>query len=109
MRSFSPSLAWYLTAKSHIPLLHVFRHISLSRDDKYVLISYEGKDPSQLWRMTETRDGNKSQRTVQLSLVNTYLTNPGEEFTIPSCFGGMHDELIICARKCENYFSPERV
>lgn len=94
-------ICWYESSlfPSQIPILYKIRHISISKDDNLALVSYEGMDPPQLWKMTKTWDVSKKQQLAHLSLVHTYLAKQGDEFTIPSCFAGVHDELVICARK----------
>lgn len=64
-------------------------------------MSYEGPDPPQLWRIEKSWDAKNKEQLVHLSLAHTYLPKTGDEFTMPSCFGGVNDELIVCGRKGE--------
>lgn len=71
----------------------------MSVDDR-ALVSYEGSDSPQLWSLSREWDKKEQECKAKLTLERTYLVKAGDEFTTPSCFGGVDDELVICARKC---------
>ncbi|KAH7099722.1 WD40 repeat-like protein [Auriculariales sp. MPI-PUGE-AT-0066] len=58
--------------ENQVPVLHDVRDITLSKDDKFALISYEHKAPPQLWQT---------------------------DFAGPSYFAGKNDQIVFCASK----------
>ena len=108
-----------LYPRSHIPLLHTIRGITLSRSGQFALISHElkvgapmlnshrtdflncGQIPPQLWKLVAFYDWEKVEpiQTMTLSLRHTYIPKTAVDFAGPSSFGGRDDELVLCAGK----------
>lgn len=82
--------------ENRVPVLHDIRDITLSRNDQFVLVSYENKAPPQLWKVEMLKNPNCIAR---LNLRHTYIPKVAVDFAGPSYFGGKDDQLVLCAGK----------
>ncbi|KZV98127.1 WD40 repeat-like protein [Exidia glandulosa HHB12029] len=92
-----------------VPILQDVRHISLTRDNNFAILSYDRKaslrflasssllihmqSPPQLWKIHIVADD------ARLNLHLTYMPKEDTDFTGPSYFGGRNDQFVICASK----------
>ncbi|KAH7099700.1 WD40 repeat-like protein [Auriculariales sp. MPI-PUGE-AT-0066] len=76
-----------------IPVLQDICNITLSKNDRFVLVGYENKAPPQLWRINLARDDPR------IALANTYIPSKETDFSGPCSFGGNNDQLVFCASK----------
>ncbi|KZV92646.1 WD40 repeat-like protein [Exidia glandulosa HHB12029] len=79
--------------ENQVPVLHDVRDITISKDSRFALVSYEHKAPPQLWRIGMVKGD------ARLALLHTYMPNQETDFAGPSYFGGKDDQLIFCASK----------
>lgn len=79
--------------ENQVPVLHDVRDITISKDSRFALVSYEHKAPPQLWRIGMVKGD------ARLALVHTYMPNQETDFAGPSYFGGKDDHLVFCASK----------
>ncbi|KAI0699394.1 hypothetical protein BC835DRAFT_1412585 [Cytidiella melzeri] len=74
------------------PVYHDMSDVALSSDDKSVLVSYENKAPSQLWKLAVDSAG------TDLVMRHIYMPQEKTSFAaLPSIFGGEHDHLVLRA------------
>ncbi|KAF8997101.1 hypothetical protein BDQ17DRAFT_1391948 [Cyathus striatus] len=85
------------------PVLNDVRAITLEhtvRQNEFnVLLSYENKEPSQLWKLDLVKDKRSSNMIARLILRHTYMPKTSIDFAGPSCFGGKNKELVLSAGK----------
>ena len=102
--------------------MHDIRDITLARNGQVALVSYEFKAsplfyhaitgilaevfiqaPPQLWKLETVRSKpfDTAANTVRLSLRHTYMPKFTVDFAGPSYFGGIDDQLVLCASKGE--------
>ncbi|KAG2144664.1 WD40-repeat-containing domain protein [Suillus bovinus] len=98
--------------KSQTPVFNDVRDITVSKRGGNVLISFEYKTPPQLWKMELVRDTkdreNPYAQTARLLLRHTYEPTAHVEFVGPSYFGGVDDQLVLCAGKAGDIHIWER-
>ncbi|KAF7318793.1 Catabolite degradation [Mycena chlorophos] len=108
-------LAVYNTETKQIehqtPVLNDVRDVTLAKNTRQglvALVSYENKArqrkdndaPPQLWKLDLLKDReNPNMLVAKLTLRHTYMPKHVVEFAGPSYFGGMNDELVLCAGK----------
>ncbi|KAG0697744.1 WD40-repeat-containing domain protein [Suillus ampliporus] len=105
--SLTPPTAVYniesRTFENQTPVVNDVRDITMSKSGGHVLISFEYKTPPQLWKMELVRDAkdrvNSYAQIARLTLRHTYLPVAHVDFVGPSYFGGMDDQLVLCAGK----------
>lgn len=73
--------------------MHDVRDITISKDSRFALVSYEHKAPPQLWRIGMVKGD------ARLALLHTYMPKYETDFAGPSYFGGRDDQLVFCASK----------
>ncbi|KZV92657.1 WD40 repeat-like protein [Exidia glandulosa HHB12029] len=79
--------------ESQVPLSHDVCNISISKDGRFALVSYEHKAPPQLWRISIVIGH------ALVALVHTYMPDQETDFAGPSYFGGEDDQFVFCASK----------
>ncbi|KAG1742685.1 WD40-repeat-containing domain protein [Suillus paluster] len=91
------------TFENQTPVVNDVRDITMSKSGGNVLISFEHKTPPQLWKMELVRDTkdreNPFAQIARLTLRHTYLPTADVDFVGPSYFGGVDDQLVLCAGK----------
>ncbi|KAF7318782.1 Catabolite degradation [Mycena chlorophos] len=79
------------------PVLDEVRAITLSKNTEQGVVALA---PPHLWKMNLVKNHKNSNLLVaNLTLRNTYMPDHVVELAGSSCFGGMHDELVLCADK----------
>ncbi|KAG1805570.1 WD40-repeat-containing domain protein [Suillus subaureus] len=100
------------TFENRIPVFDDVRDIKVSKRGGNVLVSFEYKTPPQLWKMELVRDNkdreNPHAQTARLILRHTYEPTAHVDFVGPSYFGGMDDQLVLCAGKAGDIHIWER-
>jgi WD40 repeat protein len=100
------------TFENQTPVFNDVRDITVSKKGGNVLISFEYKTPPQLWKMELVRDTkdreNPCAQTARLILRHTYEPTTHVDFVGPSYFGGMDDQLVLCAGKAGDIHIWER-
>ena len=96
----TPALMKYLRL-CQVPTLDQIQGVTIPKSENlsYVLISYEGKKDPELWFLLEE---------LFCGFICSYETKRDklvDKPSIPSCFGGMQDEFVLCARKSRATFS----
>ncbi|KAG1736997.1 WD40-repeat-containing domain protein [Suillus lakei] len=100
------------TFENQTPVFNDVRDITMSKRGGNVLISFEYKTPPQLWKMELVRDTkdreNPYAQTARLILRHMYEPIAHVDFVGPSYFGGMDDQLVLCAGKAGDIHIWER-
>ncbi|KAG2337636.1 WD40 repeat-like protein [Suillus weaverae] len=100
------------TFENQTPVFNDVRDIAVSKKGGNVLISFQYKTPPQLWKMELVRDTkdreNPYAQTARLILRHTYEPTAHVDFVGPSYFGGMDDQLVLCAGKAGDIHIWER-
>ncbi|KAI0346640.1 WD40 repeat-like protein [Trametopsis cervina] len=88
--------------ENRVPVLHDVRNITLAKDGRVALVSYENKAPPQLWKLEHIGG------IARLSLRHTYMPKVPIDFAGPNYFGGKNDQLVLCAGKGGDIFVWDR-
>ncbi|KAG2052733.1 WD40 repeat-like protein [Suillus hirtellus] len=100
------------TFENQTPVFNDVRDITMSKRGGNVLISFEHKTHPQLWKMELVRDTkdreNPYAQTARLILRHTYEPTVRVDFVGPSYFGGVDDQLVLCAGKAGDIHIWER-
>lgn len=94
--------------ENQTPVLHDVKDITLSRDGRFVLISYE-KAPPQLWTLEMVKDRTVNMiTTARLVLRHAYVPKTLVDFAGHGYFGGKDDQLVLCAGKAGDIYIWDR-
>ncbi|KAI6043946.1 WD40-repeat-containing domain protein [Pisolithus marmoratus] len=94
--------------ENQTPVLHDVKDITLSRDGRFVLISYE-KAPPQLWTLEMVKDRTVNMATIaRLVLRHAYVPKMLVDFGGHGYFGGKDDQLVLCAGKAGDIYIWDR-
>ncbi|KAG2067007.1 WD40 repeat-like protein [Suillus decipiens] len=89
--------------ENQTPVFNDVRDITVCKKGGNVLISFGYKTPPQLWKMELVRDTKDRKhpyaQTARLILRHTYMPTARVDFVGPGHFGGMDDQLVLCAGK----------
>lgn len=94
--------------ENQTPVLHDVKDITLSRDGRFVLISYEKASP-QLWTLEMVKDRTVNMTTIaRLVLRHAYVPKVPVDFAGHGYFGGKDDQLVLCAGKAGDIYIWDR-
>ncbi|KAI6129596.1 WD40-repeat-containing domain protein, partial [Pisolithus croceorrhizus] len=94
--------------ENQTPVLHDVKDIALSRDGRFVLVSYE-KAPPQLWTLEMVKDRTDNMTTIaRLVLRHAYVPKMPVDFAGHGYFGGKDDQLVLCAGKAGDIYIWDR-
>ncbi|KAI6124581.1 WD40-repeat-containing domain protein [Pisolithus croceorrhizus] len=94
--------------ENQTPVLHDVKDIALSRDGRFVLVSYE-KAPPQLWTLEMVKDRTDNMTTIaRLVLRHAYVPKTPVDFAGHGYFGGKDDQLVLCAGKAGDIYIWDR-
>ncbi|KAG8939498.1 hypothetical protein FRC03_006264 [Tulasnella sp. 419] len=74
------------------PILNTARNVTIGKEGRYALVSYEDRHPPELWEVSVNDD-----KTLKISLRYACEVDQPVMFTGDSNFGGADDKFVICA------------
>ncbi|KAG8925342.1 hypothetical protein FRC02_009735, partial [Tulasnella sp. 418] len=80
--------------ESQSPIMNTARNVTIGKEGKCALVSYEDRHPPELWEVSVSGEG-----TLKMSLHYACEVDQPVVFTGDSYFGGTDDEFVICATK----------